>query len=191
MRDFKIDLDRPYVNSSNREAVKQRHFCLLLGLSVINYQSGRWKILVHVSRARDRERGFGLKSNYISACISRKGLKKRAKQKGAKPIKKEQSRTQRPTPPNPSGRGRGGRVVGVRYAALFLVCGHVRVLLPMEMVVFPQAYLGRSRAARPHSHTRARVRQTPMAAVTAAAASWVCGARLFSSCDHVCARCCR
>ena len=39
---------------------------------------------------------------------------------------------------NPS--GRGGRVVGVRYAALFLVCEHVRVLLPMEMVVFSRAY---------------------------------------------------
>jgi hypothetical protein len=45
------------------------------------------------------------------------------------------------SPPNPNGRGDSGRrVVGVRCAALFLVCEHVRVLLPMEMVVLSRAY---------------------------------------------------
>ena len=52
--------------------------------------------------------------------------------------------------PNPDGRGDSGRrVVGVRCAALFLVRPRVRPLLPIAVVEFSRAYLGRSRAARP------------------------------------------
>ena len=54
------------------------------------------------------------------------------------------------SPPNPNGRGDSGRrVVGVRCAALFLVRPRVRPLLPIAVVEFSRAYLGRSRAARP------------------------------------------